>query len=44
MRIVIGTSYLFEKAPLDAFFEIAPLMDIAPANELIGNVSIGIRY
>ncbi|MCE5251211.1 hypothetical protein LLG96_13420 [bacterium] len=44
IRFVIGTSYEFEDAPFDAFFEIAPIMDIAPATELTGNAAIGMRY
>lgn len=43
-RFIIGVSYMFEDAPFDMYFEIAPIMDVAPKTELDGNSAIGIRY
>ncbi|MFC1608020.1 hypothetical protein ACFL47_08620 [Candidatus Latescibacterota bacterium] len=43
-RFVVGVSYLIEDGPMDAFFEIAPIMDIAPETKLNGNVALGLRY
>ncbi|MBN1294149.1 MAG: hypothetical protein JXB48_20105 [Candidatus Latescibacteria bacterium] len=44
VRLVVGISYLFEDSPLDAFFEIAPIMDVAPKTKLTGNAALGLRY
>lgn len=44
MRFVIGVSYIFEEAPVDVFFEIAPIMDLAPETELNANAGIGARF
>ena len=44
MRVVVGVSYLFGDGPVDAFFEIAPIMDVVPKTELNGNAAIGLRY
>lgn len=44
-RIPLGVSYIFERAPLDIFFEIAPLFDLVPKTDFGGvEWSIGIRY
>ena len=44
VRLVVGISYLFEDSPIDTFFEIAPIMDVAPETKLNGNAAIGARY
>lgn len=45
LRIPFGVSYIFEKSPLDIFFEIAPLFDLVPDTDFGGlEWSIGIRY
>lgn len=44
IRLVVGVSYLFEDGPFDAFFEIAPIMDVAPKTKLNGNAALGLRY
>ncbi|MFQ5722205.1 MAG: hypothetical protein ACE5GI_06915 [Candidatus Aminicenantales bacterium] len=44
IRIPVGLVYLIEKAPLDIFFELAPLLDLAPATEVGFNAGLGIRY
>ena len=44
VRIPLGLTYIFERAPLDLFFELVPLLDLTP--ETRGDVqgAIGIRY
>jgi hypothetical protein len=44
IRFVIGVSYIFEEAPFDTFFEIAPIMDLVPETALDINAGIGFRY
>ena len=44
VRFVVGVSYLFEDGPIDAFFELAPIMDVAPETTLNGNAALGMRY
>lgn len=44
IRIPVGLAYIFDGAPLDAFFEIAPLLDLIPDTDFTVNAAIGIRY
>ncbi len=44
VRIPVGLNYNFEQAPLDIFFEIAPLLDLTPSTEFRIQGGIGIRY
>jgi hypothetical protein len=44
LRIPVGLDYLFEAAPLDAFLEIVPILDLIPDSDVSLNASIGIRY
>jgi len=44
VRAPVGLCYVPEKAPLDIFLEIAPLLDLAPATEFGLTGGIGIRY
>ena len=44
VRVVCGVSYRFEDAPIDIFFEVAPIMDLIPTTELNGNVGVGVRF
>ncbi len=44
IRVPIGIDYIFHNAPLDIFFEIAPLIDIVPETEPYINVALGIRF
>ncbi|UCH82722.1 MAG: hypothetical protein JSW50_09590 [Candidatus Latescibacterota bacterium] len=44
IRIPVGLAYIFDGMPLDAFFEIAPLLDLIPDTEFNVNAAIGIRY
>ncbi len=43
VRGVIGINYLFKRAPLDAFLEVAPIMFIAPPFGLSIDFCFGIR-
>lgn len=42
-RIPFGLSYLLAKDPIEGFFELAPLLDIAPDTDVSINVGIGVR-
>jgi hypothetical protein len=44
IRGVVGISYFFHNAPVDAFLEIAPVVDIAPATTADLTGALGIRY
>ena len=44
VRIPIGISYLFEKDPLEIFFELGPILDLAPGTDFTMTGGIGIRY
>ncbi len=44
VRIPVGICYIFKKAPLDVFFEIGPLLDLAPKTDFGITANIGIRY
>lgn len=44
VRGVIGIGYLFREAPIDLFFELAPILDVAPRTELSINGGFGARY
>ncbi len=44
VRFPVGLEYIFEDAPLDIFFEIAPILDLAPETDLELNAAVGIRY
>jgi len=44
VRIPLGINYIFEKAPLDIFFEFVPLLDLVPSTNFEVNGAIGIRY
>jgi hypothetical protein len=44
-RVPLGISYLFEEdMPYEFFFEIAPILDVAPKAELNVNASVGLRF
>ncbi|WP_242979037.1 hypothetical protein [Rhodohalobacter mucosus] len=43
-RIPVGLEYIFQDQPLGLFFEVAPLLDLAPSTEFGVNGGIGIRY
>jgi hypothetical protein len=44
IRIPIGLSYMFDKAPFDIFMEVGPVMDVVPATELHVLGFVGFRY
>ena len=44
VRIPIGISYLFEKDPIEIFFELGPILDLAPSTDFTMTGGIGIRY
>ena len=44
VRIPIGVSYYFPNDPLEIFFEVVPILDLAPSTSFSGNGGLGIRY
>lgn len=44
LRGVLGLNYLFYKAPLDLFIEVAPVLDVVPETEMDVEGGIGMRF
>lgn len=44
IRIPVGLSYIFEKAPFDVFVELGPVFDVVPRTEVTLAGFIGFRY
>jgi hypothetical protein len=44
LRIPVGLNYVFERAPMDLFFEVAPIVNVLPETEFESSVAIGARY
>ena len=44
IRGPIGLTYMFDKAPVDIFVEVAPIMDLAPSTKFDLNGGIGVRF
>ena len=44
VRIPVGICYIFEKAPLDIFLELGPVLNLAPDMEFWFTGSIGARF
>ena len=44
VRVPLGADYLVQNEPIEAFFEIAPVLDLAPKTEPDINAGIGVRY
>lgn len=44
LRLPAGISYVFKKDPLDVFFEIVPVLDLAPDTNIDFNAGVGVRY
>ncbi len=44
IRGVIGVEYLLRSAPIDLFLEVAPILDLTPATDLLFNAGIGARF
>lgn len=43
-RIPVGIAYMFESFPLDVFFEIAPILNLAPSTEFDLAGGLGARF
>jgi hypothetical protein len=43
-RLPLGMVYEFEDSPIDVFFEVAPILDLAPETEVRVNGGFGVRY
>ena len=44
IRFPFGLNYIFEEAPFDMFFEIVPIMDLAPDTDFDLNAALGARF
>ena len=44
VRIPVGAEYVFPIIPLGVFFEVAPILDVAPITGFTGNSALGVRY
>ena len=44
MRGVVGLDYLFARAPVDIFFEVAPMLDLTPSTDFEIGAGIGARF
>lgn len=44
VRVPVGLDYLFYNLPLDLFFELVPILDLAPDTDFDLNAAIGMRY
>lgn len=44
VRVPVGMAYLFDRAPVDVFLEIVPILDLAPSSDFGLNAAIGARY
>ena len=44
VRIPVGLTYIFDGAPMDIFFEVVPILDLAPDTDFSANAAIGVRY
>ncbi len=44
VRIPLGLSYLFEKDPVEIFFELGPIMNLTPKTLFRMTTGIGVRY
>jgi hypothetical protein len=44
VRIPIGISYFFGSDPIEIFFELGPILDLAPSTDFYMTGGIGIRY
>jgi len=43
-RVPVGINYLFEDSPVGLFFEVAPILNIAPATDFDVDGSLGVRF
>ncbi|HXJ58268.1 MAG TPA: hypothetical protein VNU68_16555 [Verrucomicrobiae bacterium] len=44
VRVPVGVSYMFDRIPVDVFFEVAPIFDFTPKSRTDYSVGVGARY
>jgi hypothetical protein len=44
VRVPFGLAYIFATAPVDIFFELVPILDLAPDTDFDFNAALGARY
>lgn len=44
VRVPFGLSFLFNEAPVELFFEVVPVLDVAPDSDLDINAAVGARF
>lgn len=44
VRVPLGLDYVFGNAPIDLFFEVAPILDLTPETDFRVNGGLGLRY
>lgn len=44
VRVPFGVSYLFPDVPVDLFFEVVPILNLAPDSQVDLNAAIGARF
>lgn len=44
VRVPVGMTYLFARAPFDVFGELVPILDVAPDTDLDLNAAVGGRF
>ena len=44
VRIPLGLSYLFERDPIEIFFELGPIMNVTPKTLFRMTTGVGVRY
>lgn len=44
IRFPVGLAYLFDRTPLEIFFEIGPVLDLIPATDISIGAGLGVRY
>ena len=44
VRIPVGLAYLFDNSSIDIFFELVPILDLAPDTDLDFNGALGVRF
>ena len=44
IRFPVGIAYIFGETPLDIFFELVPILELAPGTRFAFNGAVGVRY
>ena len=44
IRVPFGLAYLFENSRFELFFELVPILDLAPSTDVEFNGAVGFRY